>query len=301
MTNLTVKIGNLTLKNPVMAASGTFGCGKEYNDYFDINKLGALVTKTVTANEKEGNRPPRTAETTGGMLNAIGLENKGLDNFIKEQGEFLNSLKTPVIVSISANNADEFCQMAEKLGKQKFVSALEINLSCPNVGGKMFARDPQSVKTVITALRKAVKLPLIAKLSPNVTDITEIAESAETAGADALALINTFPAMGADIKTLKPLLGNITGGLSGPAIKPIALKMVWDCHNAVKIPIIGIGGIMNWQDAAEFILCGAAAVQIGSASFVNPHTCMETINGLEQYFKEKNIATIENLRGKLKI
>ncbi|HUT85517.1 MAG TPA: dihydroorotate dehydrogenase [Elusimicrobiales bacterium] len=304
MQNLKIKIGKLELKNPVISASGTFGCGKEYNEFFDVNKLGAIVTKTITPKERVGNPPPRVSETPCGMLNAIGLENKGIDNFIKDNSEFLSSLKTNVIISISAEGTKEFCAMAEKLQSQKFVAGLEINMSCPNLGyapGKMCAQDAKSAKEVIFAIRKKTSLPLIAKLSPNVTDITEIAVSCQDGGADAIALINTFPAMGVDINTKKPLLGNITGGLSGPAIKPIALKMIWDCYNAVKIPIIGIGGIMTWQDAVEFILCGASAVQVGTSNFVNPVSCDEIITGIKNYFDKNKLKNVSELRGKLKI
>lgn len=304
MPNLTVKIAKLELKNPVMTASGTFGSGREFSDFFDINRLGALVCKTITKNPREGNPPPRTAETDCGMLNAIGIANKGLEKFLEEEIPFLAELKTSVIVSIAADNTQDFPEMAEKLEQTKVLSALEINMSCPNLGnapGKMCGQDAKSVEQIIKALKKTTKLPIIAKLSPNVTDVTEIAKSAEKSGADAISLINAFPAMTVDIKTQKPMLGNVTGGLSGPAIKPIALKMVWDCFNAVKIPIIGIGGIMNWQDAVEFILCGASAVQIGTANFINPQSCPDIIKGLDDYLISRNIPDISKLKGKIKL
>lgn len=302
MPNLTVNISKLKLKNPVMSASGTFGSGREFTDFFDINKLGAIICKTITKDPREGNPPPRTVETACAILNAIGLENKGIDKFIEEEIPFLSELKTPVIISIAAGNAVDFCEMAEKLEDTKLPSALEINMSCPNLGKQqMCGQNAKSVAEIIKALKKTTKLPVIAKLPPNVTDICEIAKSAEISGADAISLINAFPAMAVDIKTQKPALGNISGGLSGPAIKPIALKMVWDCYNAVKIPIIGIGGIMNWQDALEFILCGASAVEIGTSNFINPCSCIDIIEGMEGYLKELNLSDISDLKGKVKL
>jgi dihydroorotate dehydrogenase (NAD+) catalytic subunit len=299
MPNLKVKIGKLELKNPVMSASGTFGSAREFADFFDINQLGAIICKTITKNPRTGNPPPRTAEVYGGMLNAIGLENKGLQKFIEEEIPFLSTLKTNIIVSIAADNTQDFCTIATEIEKTKVPSALEINMSCPNLGnksGKMCAQDGKSVEQVIKALKKEIKIPIIAKLSPNVTDITDIAKSAEKAGADAISLINAFPAMAVDIKTRKPMLGNITGGLSGPAIKHIALKMVWDCYNTVKIPIVAIGGIMTWQDAIEFIICGASALQIGTANFVNPTSCIDIINGMENYLQTNNLGNINDLK-----
>ncbi len=297
-----VKIGRLRLANPVMAASGTFGYGEEYNRLFDINSLGAIVTKTITLKPRIGNPPPRIVETPSGMLNSIGLENKGLDDFLKTRAQPLKRLKTKVIVSIAGETAQELKILTGRVSSSGAADAIELNLSCPNVKGPgMAARDVEAARKIVKAVRKAVKLTLIAKLSPNVTDIAEIAKAVEDAGADAVSLINTFPAMAVDINTQRPILGNATGGLSGPAIKPIALKMVWDAYNAVKIPIIGIGGIMSAQDAIEFILCGASAVQVGTANFINPKASLEIIEGIEKYLKKKNLKDVNELIGRLRI
>ncbi len=296
--NTSVKIGKITLKNPVMAASGTFG--PEYSELVDIKALGAIVAKTVTLKPKQGNPPPRLVETAAGMLNSIGLENPGLENFIKEKLPQLLKFKIPVITSISADSILEFKEMAARLDKTN-ISGIELNLSCPNIHKtRLVSQSKEDTYSVVDSVRKATKLTLIAKLTPNVTDITEIAEAAEKAGADAISLINTFPAMAVDIEERKPLLGNITGGLSGPAIKPIALKMVWDVFNKVNIPIIGIGGIMSYKDALEFIICGAAAVQVGTANFINPKAAIEIIDGIEKYLKINKIDDIKKLIGALK-
>ena len=281
-----VEIGRLKLRNPVMVASGTFGCGEEYAKLFDINKLGAIVTKTITLKARVGNPPPRIVETASGMLNSIGLENKGVNDFLKEKSPFLKALKTKVVISVAGETTAELQELVKKVGSSGLADAIELNLSCPNIKDRgIIAQDPKAVGAFVRAARKAAKTVLIAKLSPNVTDIGEVAGAAEDAGADAVSLINTFPAMAIDIKTGRPILGNVTGGLSGPAIKPIALKMVWDVHNAVKIPIIGIGGIMTAEDAIEFLLCGAKAVQVGTANFVNPKAPLEIIKGIEKYLK----------------
>ena len=283
-----VEIGRLKLRNPVMVASGTFGCGEEYAKLFDINKLGAIVTKTITLKARVGNPPPRIVETASGMLNSIGLENKGADDFLKEKSPFLKALKTKVVISVAGETTAELQELVKKVGSSGLADAIELNLSCPNIKDRgIIAQDPKAVGAFVRAARKAAKTVLIAKLSPNVTDISEVAGAAEDAGADAVSLINTFPAMAIDIKTGRPVLGNVTGGLSGPAIKPIALKMVWDVHNAVKIPIIGIGGIMTAEDAIEFLLCGAKAVQVGTANFVNPKAPLEIIKGIEKYESAK--------------
>jgi dihydroorotate dehydrogenase (NAD+) catalytic subunit len=302
MVKTKTKIGALELKNPVMPASGTFGQGEEYAKYFDINTMGALVTKTITLNPRAGNPAPRIAETACGMLNAIGIENKGLDYFLTEQIKFLKTVKTAVIASISAASPADFALMARKIEETGAIHAVEVNLSCPNLGhkpGKMAGQDTGSTERIISEVRKAVDFPIIAKLTPSVSDITEIAKSAEGAGADALALINSFPAMGVNIETRKPLLGNITGGLSGPAIKPIALKMVWDTFKQVKIPIIGIGGIMNADDAIEFMLCGASAIQAGTVNFVNPCACADILQGIEEYLAKHKIKDINDIIGGL--
>ena len=283
-----VEIGRLKLVNPVMAASGTFGCGEEYGKFFDINKLGAIVTKTITLKARAGNPPPRIVETASGMLNSIGLENKGVNDFLKEKAPFLKKLKTKVVVSIAGETERELKELAERVSASGAADAIELNLSCPNIKGRgIIAQDARAVAALTKAAKRAAKLPLMAKLSPNVTDIREIAKAAEGAGADAVCLVNTFPAMAVDINQRRPILGNTTGGLSGPAIKPIALKMVWDAHSAVKIPIVGIGGIMTAEDAIEFILCGATAIQVGTANFVNPRITLDIIAGIKRYFSTR--------------
>ena len=299
--NLRVKIGGLELKNPVTVASGTFGSGEEYKKLVDLNKLGAIVTKSVTLKPREGNPPPRVVETPSGMLNSIGLQNDGIDAFIKDKIPFLNKVKTAVIVSIAAHRVEDYAAIARKLDKIKRVDAIEINISCPNVkGGLEFAREPDSAAAVVRAVRAVSKKPLITKLSPNVKDITEIAMAAEDAGSDAVSLVNTFTGMAIDIDAKRPVLGNIVGGLSGPAIKPIALRMVWETAKKVKIPVIGIGGIMGYEDALEFIIAGASAIQIGTANFVNPGAAVEIIGGIERYMRQEKIKNIKELTGCLK-
>lgn len=298
-----IQIGKLKLKNPVLAASGTFGCGEEFSDFFDINKLGALVTKTITLKPRAGNLPPRTCETPAGMLNSIGLENPGLEVFIKEKIPYLSKIGTPLIVSIaSEGGVGEFVELVKRLDKIKKIAALELNISCPNIEeGRLIPQDPNSTFEVVRVVRKATNKTLITKLSPNIADITEIAKAAENGGSDAVSLINTFTAMSIDIKTKKPKLGNVTGGLSGPAIKPIALRMVWEVYNKIKIPIIGMGGIMNTQDALEFIIAGASAIAVGTANFVNPKVTVEIVEGIEDYLRENRIKDIKELVGSLKI
>ena len=304
--NLKTKIGKLELKNPVILASGTCGFGKEIKELVNINALGAIVTKTITLEKKEGNPPPRVAETPSGLLNSIGLDNDGLKDFIFDKVPYLSHLKVPVIVSIAGDNDEEFLKLAKELSKIPCTAAIEVNLSCPNVihkGAKrtLIAQDANAVKRIISTLRKETKHTLIAKLSPNVTDIKEIAIACQQAGSDAISLVNTYPAMLVDINTMEPRLGNVTGGLSGPCIKPLALKCVFDACKAVKIPIIGVGGIMTYKDAIEFILCGASAIQVGSANFVDPKAPISILNGIEQYLKDKKIKTIKQLIGKIKI
>ncbi len=300
-----VNIGRLELKNPVILASGTAGFGKELEDLIDINKLGALVTKTITLKKQEGNPPPRICETPSGLLNSIGLDNDGLKDFVFKKVSYLEKLKIPAIISIAGDSGREFGEMIKSLSGIPCVAAIELNLSCPNVVHKkakfsLLAQDESAVKKIVSKLRKLTRLTLIVKLSPNVTDIKTIARSAERAGADAVSLVNTYPGMLADIQTMKPKLGNVTGGLSGPAIKPLALKCVHDVYNSVKIPIIGTGGIMTAKDAIEFILCGASAIQVGTANFVNPKAPLEIINGIKKYLREKRIRSIKDLTGKLK-
>ncbi|MFH1837024.1 MAG: dihydroorotate dehydrogenase [Candidatus Omnitrophota bacterium] len=301
---LKIRIGKETFKSPIWAASGTFGRGKEFEDFMDLGMLGAIVTKTVTLNEREGNKPPRTVETSSGLLNSIGLENKGVDHFIKEYLPELKTIKTKIVVSIAGSMVKEFTECAIKImsGKAR-PAALEINLSCPNVSHgktkyKLLAQDPTETEKIIRSIKKAVKGVIIAKLSPNVTDITEIAKAAEAGGADAVALVNTYMGIAIDPIKMKPILGNITGGLSGPAIKPLALKAVWECYTKIKIPIIGIGGIMTGEDAAEFILCGASAVQIGTANLVSADACQRITKELEDYLKKQKIKNVTSLVGK---
>ena len=303
MVDLSIKIGKLKLKNPVMVASGTFG--PEYGKLIGINKLGAYIAKTVTLNARTGNPPPRVTDTPSGMLNSIGLENKGVDDFINNKLPKIKNINIPIIASIAGNDADEFKRLAKALSRVRKIAAIEINLSCPNVKhGKrdfLIAQDEGSTREMVETVRKTTPLTIIAKLSPNVTDITKIAMAAEAAGADAVSLVNTFVGVAIDIESKKPVLGNITGGLSGPAIKPIALKMVMDVYKKVKIPVIGIGGIMDFKDAIEFILCGASAIQVGTANFVNPRASIEIIYGIKKYMAGNDVFDIKKLIGALKI
>jgi len=302
VVNLETKIGKIRLKNPVMAASGTFG--PEYGELMDINKLGAYIAKTITLNARIGNPPPRVCETPSGMLNSIGLENGGLDDFIKNKIPALKGLKIPLIASIAGDDAIEFKALAKALSKVKKIAALEINLSCPNVKhGKrdfLIAQDEEATYEIIDAVRRSTALTVIAKLSPNVADIKRIAKAAEMAGADAVSLINTLVGMAVDIDTKRPVLGNVMGGLSGPAIKPVALRMVREAYNSTKIPVVGIGGIMDYKDAVEFMLCGASAIQVGTANFVNPAASIEIIDGIKSYMAASGIEEIKELIGALK-
>jgi len=294
-------IGGLELKNPVMVASGTFGSGEEYKGLVDLDKLGAIVTKSVTLKAREGNPPPRMVETPSGMLNSIGIQNDGVDAFIKDKMPFLSKLRTAVVVSIAGHCIEDYARLAAKLDKVKRADAIEINISCPNVkGGLEFSREPGSAADVVRAVRKATRKPVITKLSPNVKDISEIALAAQEAGTDAVSLVNTFTGMAIDIDSRTPVLGNIVGGLSGPAIKPIALRMVWETARRVKVPVIGMGGIMDCSDALEFIIAGAAAVQIGTANFVDPSTAAGIIGGMEKYMRGRKINDIKELTGCLK-
>ncbi|MBU1045231.1 MAG: dihydroorotate dehydrogenase [Candidatus Omnitrophica bacterium] len=305
-----VNLGKLKLKNPVTVASGTFGYAQEFKDLVDLDSLGAIITKTITLNPRAGNPTPRLAETSSGMLNAIGLQNEGLDNFISVKLPMLQKIKTKLIVSVSANSADEFIHCVVALEKAD-VEAVELNLSCPNIKyaklkshkgkARIFAQDENDTFRLINAVAKKTNLVLIAKLSPNVTDITSIAMAAQKAGAHALSLVNTFSAMAIDINTLKPRLANVNGGLSGPAIKPIAVKMVYDVAQAVNIPLLGMGGIMNADDAIEFILAGATAISVGTANFVQPNVSMEIIKGIERYCQKNNIKDINKLIGKFRV
>lgn len=299
--NLSVEIAGIKMKNPIMAASGTFGYGEEYRDYIPINRLGALITKGISLKPQAGNPPPRLVETTGGMLNAIGLQNIGVNALLEEKVSRLKKFGTPIIINIFGTTLKEYEEVARRLEGIRGIAGLEVNISCPNLksGGISFGTDPREVFKVVSKVRKSSSRPILVKLSPNVTDITVIARSAEEAGADAISLINTLTGMAVDVETRAPKLGNITGGLSGPAIKPIALRMVWEVYNKVNIPIIGMGGIINAQDALEFIIVGASAVQIGTAHFLNPSVDLEVIAGLEKYLKDHCISSIRNLVGSL--
>jgi len=302
MVNMSVKIGKLKLKNPVMAGSGTFGA--EYGELVDIKKMGAYVAKTITLEARTGNPPPRVTETPSGMLNSIGLENKGVKYFLKETLTVIKKFSIPVIVSIAGDDAFDFAELAKRLDKVRGVDAIELNLSCPNlerIQGGIIAQDEKAVYKIVKAVRKVTKRTVIAKLSPNVTDIVKIAKAAEGAGADSLTVANTYLGMAVDIDTKRPMLGNVTGGLSGPAIKPLSLRMVYQVYKAVKIPIIGSGGIMDWKDAVEFILCGASALQIGTATFVNPSASIEIAVGIKDYLKKNKMGNVNDLIGNLRL
>lgn len=308
--NLSVKIKDVVFANPIWVASGTFGYGEEFIDFVDLANIGAIVTKTVTLNARVGNPPPRIVETSSGLLNSIGLENPGASKFREQYYPRLQQLNTKVIVSIAGSNEDEFAECLTILQADNFPHAFEINLSCPNIthsfnskgeGYKLFAQNAQVVKRITQQLKKITKIPIIIKLTPNVTDLVEIAKAAEESSADAVSLVNTYFAMAVNAETMRPQLGNIIGGLSGPAIKPMALRAVWDVHKHLTIPIIGIGGIMNANDVAEFILCGATAVQIGTANFINPNVTEQIGHDFIQYLKRKKINNLENLRGKLQV
>jgi dihydroorotate dehydrogenase (NAD+) catalytic subunit len=296
-----VNIGGIELKNPVMTASGTFGYGREFEQLVDLNRLGAIIVKGLSIAPTKGNPPPRITETACGMLNAIGLENVGFSAFIKEKLPFLKTITTPTLVNIYGKRVSEYAELAERIDDIEDISGVEVNISCPNVkhGGIAFGVYPDSASEVVRAVRERTSKLLMVKLSPNVTNITEIACSVEAAGADSISLINTITGMAVDIETRRPKLANITGGLSGPAIKPIALRMVWQVAQAVKIPVIGIGGIMTAKDALEFLIAGAAAVQIGTANFVNPKATMEIIDGIESYLLERGIVRLEDIIGTL--
>lgn len=304
--SLEISIGALTLKNPVTVASGTFGYAEEFKDFLDLRKLGAIVTKTVTVKPRKGNPPPRTCETPAGMLNSIGLENPGIEAFIERKMPFLDKLGVPVIMSIaSEGNYDEFIMLAEKADAIPGVAAVEVNISCPNVSGKgrckLVSQDPVLSAEVVRRVRQATSKPVITKLSPNVTDIGEIAQAVEEAGSDAISLINTLSGMAVDINTRRPKLANIMGGLSGPAIRPIAVRMTYEVFQRVRIPIIAMGGIMSSRDALEFIICGASLVCAGTVNFINPAASGEIIAGLGQFLTKNKIPDIKELIGSLKL
>lgn len=305
IVSLSVEIAGIKMKNPVMCASGTFNFGEEYSKFFDLKILGALVTKTITLEPRQGNPPARIYETPSGMLNCIGLQNPGVKTFLKEKMPFLRKTKVPVIVSIAGETIEEYVELAKILNREKGISGIELNISCPNVKSKsrknMFSQDETATFHVVSNVRRISRLPLIAKLSPNVTDVTLIAKSAEKGGADAISLINTPLGMVVNLEKRAPVLSTVTGGLSGPAIKPIALRMVWEVHNAVKIPVIGMGGIMTAQDALEFMLVGARAVAVGTASFVSPYAIPEIISGIKKYLIKNKIKDVKSFAGSLEV
>jgi len=301
--NLAVHLGKLTMPNPVTVASGTFGYGIEYAQLLDLNQLGAVVVKGIRLNPVRGNPTPRTAEVTSGMLNAIGLQGPGVDGFIQKYWPFLRELKVPTIINIWGTTVDEYAEVARRFDALGGVGALELNVSCPNIkeGGAQFGTDLRLLAQVVGACRQATSLPLITKLSPNVPSIVPYARAAEEAGSDALAIANSFPAMAIDIETRKPKLANVTGGLTGPCIKPIAIKLVWEAAKAVKIPIIGMGGIQSAADAIEFMMAGAAAVAVGTANFYEPQTALHVIAGLREYLETHRLKDVRELVGTVKL
>jgi len=320
---LSVRIGKLKLQNPVMVASGTFGYGEEFKDFIPLRSLGAIVTKTITVRPRRGNAMPRTCETPYGMINSIGLENPGIDGFIRDKMPALKKIGVPIIVSIASEGGfEEFVQLARRLDKIRQVAAIELNISCPNIKvqsteygvqrkrpgaatydlrDQLIAQDPQATYNLVKAVRKVTGKTLITKLSPNVTSIADIAVAAEKAGSDAVCLVNTFTAMSIDIDTKKPKVAAGTGGLSGPAIRPIAVRMVWEVYRQVKIPVIGMGGILDASGALEFIIAGATAISVGTANFINPKASMEIIAGLKKYMVKNNIGALKALTGSLQL
>lgn len=299
--DLKVNIGKIELKNPVMTASGTFGYASEYKELVDLNLLGAVIVKGLSIEPSKGNLPPRIVETPCGMLNAIGLENVGIKAFIRDKLPFLKNLSTPVIVNMFGKDIGEYSEMASQLDDIAEISGIEVNISCPNIkaGGIAFGVDPESAYKVIRSVRGRTTKPLMIKLSPNVSDIAGIAERVEDAGADSISLINTITGMAVDIETRRPKLANITGGLSGPAIKPVALRMVWQVVKKVKIPVIGVGGIMTAEDALEFLIAGATAVQVGTANLINPRAAIDIIEGIQAFLIKNNIPRITDITGTL--
>ncbi len=300
--NLSVNVAGMALRNPIMTASGTFGYGAEFAPYMDLQSIGAIVTKGLSLRPQAGNDTPRIIETPAGMLNAIGLQNVGIDAFVEKKVPFLRTVNTPCIANFFGNTVEEYAEMARRLDAIPEVAGLEMNISCPNVkcGGIQFGSDPVSAATVVAACRAACNKPLIVKLSPNVTDVVAMARACVDAGADSLSLINTLVGMAIDVKTRRPVLANTTGGLSGPAIKPVALRMVWQVAQAVKVPLIGIGGIMSATDVVEFLLAGATAVQVGTASFVTPGIAQTIAEDLEQWMQDNGVHDVRELIGGLR-
>lgn len=301
--DMRVNLAGIPLRNPVMTASGTFGYGEEFAEYVNLETIGAFVTKGLSLRPRAGNPTPRIVETPGGMLNAIGLQNVGIDAFIAKKIPFVRTVNTPCVANFFGDTVDEYAEMTRRLNEIPEVVALEMNISCPNVkqGGIVFGTDPACAASVVAACRAATNKPLIVKLSPNVTDVVTMAKACVDAGADSLSLINTLIGMAIDLKKRRPVLANVTGGFSGPAIKPVALRMVWQVAKAVKVPIIGIGGIMNATDALEFILAGATAVQVGTASFINPGAAQTIVEEMEGWMVANGVADINSLIGALEI
>jgi dihydroorotate dehydrogenase (NAD+) catalytic subunit len=301
--NLSVQIGKLTLQNPVTVASGTFGYGVEYAELLDLNRLGAVVVKGIRLGPVRGNPTPRTVEVASGLINAIGLQGPGVDGFIKKYWPFLKTLKSPTIINIWGTTVEEYAEVARRFDELGGVGALELNVSCPNIkeGGAQFGTDCKLLSQVVAACRKATTLPLITKMSPNVVSIAPYAKAAEEAGSDALAVTNSYPAMAIDIETRRPKIANVTGGLTGPCIKPIAVKLVWEAAKAVKIPIIGMGGIQNAADAIEFMMAGATAVAVGTANFYEPQTAVQVIDGIRQFMQRKGIQDVREIVGSIQV
>jgi len=299
MVNLGISIGNLKFKNPVITASGTFGYGSEFDDFINVSSLGGIILKGTTMEPREGNPYPRMAETPSGMLNAVGLQNKGIDYFEKNIYPKISGYETNVIVNINGSYLEDYIALAERVYKLEKISAIELNISCPNVkmGGMAFGTNPDSAREVIKEVRKVYSKLLIVKLSPNVTNIADFARIAEEEGADSVSLINTLLGMSINVNTMKPSLSTITGGLSGPAVKPVALRMVWQVARAVKIPVIGIGGIMNTNDAIEFFMAGASAIEVGTASFIDPQISVKIIDGISHYLADKGFSDIKEIIG----
>jgi len=303
MARLSINIGNLELKNPVMTASGTFGYGLEFTDFVDLSQIGGIFVKGTTAEHREGNPYPRMAETPAGMLNAVGLQNKGADYFVNNIYPTIKDIDTNMIVNVSGSTIETYIECAEKIASLDNIPAIELNISCPNVkhGGMAFGVTCAGAAEVVKAVRKVYPKTLIVKLSPNVTDVTEIARAVESEGADAVSLINTLLGMAIDAEKRKPVLSTVTGGLSGPCVKPIALRMVWQTYQAVKIPIIGLGGISNWKDAIEFMLAGSSAIQIGTYNFIDPAISVKTVNGINEYLDKHGYKSVKEIIGALEV
>ncbi|MDR0989115.1 MAG: dihydroorotate dehydrogenase [Prevotellaceae bacterium] len=303
MVDLNVNIGELQMRNPVMTASGTFGYGEEFSDFIPLERIGGIIVKGTTIHKREGNPYPRMAETPAGMLNAVGLQNKGVDYFVNHIYPRISKLSTQLIVNVSGSTLDDYVQTASIIEPLDRISAIELNISCPNVkqGGMAFGVTAKGAEEVVKAVRAAYRKTLIVKLSPNVTDITEIARAAEGAGADSVSLINTLLGMAIDAERRRPLLSTITGGLSGPAVKPVALRMVWQVAKAVKIPVIGLGGIMHWKDAVEFLLAGASAIQVGTANFIDPTVTVKIVEGITDYLQRHGYQSVRDIVGALEL